>query len=324
MTNPSTLKNAKLYGNEVIQTPIGDIELVHSYFDEGASQRLFDEMDYQRAVQSYLWSHPLVSMATWRDRQAVAFGSTEAKDFVVMRSLKEKRGVVTGNLTTPYIIYFTSLKTSPLVVDYPPGKTAGSFLDFWQRPVADVGFTGPDQCKGAKYIIVGPEDNPRKYEQDGVYVIQSATNNLFFGLRILDPDPAFYEQFKATLKMGHYGQNPENCRFIEDLDVEWSATAARGLAYWQVLADILNEEPVRTVDKAWMAMLLPLGIEKNKAFNPDERQKSLLLKGSAMGELMARNLQVNPRFAEPYWKGTSWYKSFDFTILQETDKLLHI
>ncbi len=33
---------------------------------------------------------------------------------------------------------------------------------------------------------------------------------------------------------------------------------------------------------------------------------------------MARNLQVNPRFAKPYWPGTSWYKSFDFTIPQET------
>ena len=38
-----------------------------------------------------------------------------------------------------------------------------------------------------------------------------------------------------------------------------------------------------------------------------------------MGELMARNLQVNPRFAEPYWKNTHWYKSFDFTIPQETE-----
>jgi hypothetical protein len=72
------------------------------------------------------------------------------------------------------------------------------------------------------------------------------------------------------------------------------------------------------IDKAWMALLLPLGIEKGKPFKPDARQTSLLLKGSAMGELMARNLQVNPRFAEPYWKSTSWYKSFDFTIPQET------
>jgi len=33
----------------------------------------------------------------------------------------------------------------------------------------------------------------------------------------------------------------------------------------------------------------------------------------------SRNLQVNPRFAEPYWQNTHWYKSFDFTIPQETE-----
>ena len=136
MTTPSTVQNAKLYGNEIIQTPIGDIELVHNYFDGEASQRLFDEMDYQRAVQSYIWSHPLVSMTTWRDRQTAAYGVTSPYDFVVLWSLKEKRGIVTGNLTTPYIFNFTSLKEGPLVVDYPAGKTAGGFLDFWQRPVA--------------------------------------------------------------------------------------------------------------------------------------------------------------------------------------------
>jgi hypothetical protein len=43
-----------------------------------------------------------------------------------------------------------------------------------------------------------------------------------------------------------------------------------------------------------------------------------------MGELMARNFQVNPRFAEPYWKGTSWYKSFDFGVEQETSTQLQL
>ncbi|CAD5915939.1 DUF1214 domain-containing protein [Planktothrix agardhii] len=319
MTTSSTLRNAKLYGNEIIQTPIGDIELVHNYFDSEASQRLFDEMDYQRACQTYLWSHPLVSTTTWRDRQAAAYGVKDPYDFVVLRSLKEKRGIVTANLTTPYIVNFTSLKAGPLVVDYPAGDTAGAFMDFWQRPVADVGLTGPDQGQGAKYIIVGPEDDPQKYEEEGVYVIQSATNNLFFGLRILNPDPDFYEQFKSSLQMGQDGQSLQTVNFIEDGDVEWSATAPRGIEYWQVLSSIINEEPVRVVDKAWMAMLLPLGIEKGKTFNPDERQTSILLEGGAMGELMARNLQVNPRFAEFYWEGTQWYKSFDFTLPQETD-----
>ena len=40
-------------------------------------------------------------MTTWRNRQGQAYGATGANDFVVLQSLKEKRGVVTGNLTTP-------------------------------------------------------------------------------------------------------------------------------------------------------------------------------------------------------------------------------
>ena len=312
------LENATLAGNELIQTPIGEIALADSYFSDADSQRLFDEMDYQRAVQSYLWCHPLVSMATWRDRQKAAFSATGANDFVVLRSLKEKRGIVTGNLTTPYILCFSSLRDGPLVVEYPAGKTAGGFLDFWQRPLTDAGLTGPDQGQGGTFLFVGPEEDLAKYQQPGAYVFQSPTNNVLIGLRILDPDPAFYADFTSALKMGRHGGPLTSCRFIEDRDVEWSATCPRGIDYWKILADVLQEEPVRPVDKAWMALLLPLGIAKGKGFAPDARQRQILLRGGAMGELMARNLQVNPRYAEPFWPGTKWYKSFDFTIPQET------
>jgi hypothetical protein len=320
------LERARLYGDETISTPIGDIELVNNYFDDDASQRLYDELDYQRAAQCYIWSTPLVSMTTWRDRQGKAYGSGGANDFAVLRSLKEKRGIVTANLTTPYIFNFSNLKDGPLVVEYPAGKTAGGILDFWQRPLADLGLTGPDKGNGGKYIIIGPEDDPKKYQPKDAFIFQSVTNNVGVLLRILDTDPAYYENFKAAIKMGVYGRPLQNCRFVENRDVEWSATAARGIEYWQTLSSILNDEPVRVreIDKPWVAMLLPLGIEKGKSFKPSERQKSLLLRGGAMGELMARNLQVNPRFAEPYWKGTHWYKSFDFGVEQETDTRLQL
>lgn len=91
-----------------------------------------------------------------------------------------------------------------------------------------------------------------------------------------------------------------------------------------VLLRILDEESGRAIDKAWMAMLAPLGIEKGTPFNADERQRAILRKGAAMGELMARNLQVNPRFAEPYWAGTSWYKSYDFSLAQETESRVEL
>jgi hypothetical protein len=318
------LTDAKLHGNEIIETPIGPIKLTNTYFDDAASKRLYDEMDYQRAAQAYIWSMPLVSFTTWRDNQGNAYGAKGATDFVVFESLKEKRGIVTGNLTTPYILNFCNLKDGPIQIDYPPGQTAGGVLDFWQRPLCDLGLTGPDQGKGATYILVGPGDDPAKYNKDGAHVFQSATNNVFIGLRILDQDPAFYDKFTKAYRMGRVGAEMKPSQFIRGKDIEWSATAPRGLDYWQKLSAIIQEEPVREIDKGWMAMIEPLGLAKGKPFQPDDHLQAILLKGGAMGELMTRNLQVNPRYTESYWPGTSWYKSFDFQIEQETADIAQI
>lgn len=319
-----SLGDATLSGDEMIDTPIGAIELQDSYFDDDASTRLYDEMDYQRASQAYIWATPIVSITSWRDNWAKPYGIENETDFVVLKSLKERQGIVTGNLTTPYIFNFISLADGPIQIDYPAGQTAGAVLDFWQRPVFDLGLTGPDAGKGATYIVVGPDGDPSKYENDGVNVFQSATNNIWTGIRILDPDPDFYETFKASLKTGRVGGDIAAPDFIEGKDAEWSGTAPRGLAYWKNLSEILNEEPVREIDKPWMAMIESLGIVKGREFEPTERQQEILKKGAAMGELMTRNMQVNPRYDEPYWKGTHWYKSFDFDIPQETDTIQQI
>jgi len=317
LAQPVALKDARLHGDEVITTPIGEIQLIDSYFDNQASKRLFDEMDYQRAAQSYVWSMPLVSAATWRDTQNKAFGVTGATDFVVLETVREKSGILTPNLTTPYIFNFSNLKGGAIRIDYPAGETAGGILDFWQRPIVDLGLTGPDRGKGATYIVVGPEDDPSKYKKKGVYVVQSATNNVFVGLRILSQEPGYYDKFTAQYRMGRTGTALQPSRFIKGKDVKWLATPPRGLAYWRTLAEIIQQEPVREIDKAWMAMIAPLGMAKGQPFQPDARLQEILLKGAAMGELMTRNLQVNPRYTQPFWPGTSWYKSLDFKIPQE-------
>lgn len=46
------LANATLKGDETINTSVGEVELTDSYFDTDAAERLYDEMDYQRASQS--------------------------------------------------------------------------------------------------------------------------------------------------------------------------------------------------------------------------------------------------------------------------------
>jgi hypothetical protein len=318
------LSSAALRGDEVIVTPYGTVELQHNFPTDASSDRLFDAMDLQRACQAYIWATPLVGFASWRDAQHEAYGSSDRATFAVLDTFLEKLGIVTANLTTPYIVNFERLTEGPIVIDYPAGPTAGAVLDAWQRPVADLGLTGPDGGAGGRYVFVGPDHDLDDVEADGAHVFHSATNNVMVGLRLLDPDPEFAAGIRSALAIGPLGGPPARTVFIAGLDRRWSSTPPRGLAYWATLHRILGDEPVRPQDRAWTAMLEPLGIVRGAPFAPDERQQRILLDGAAMGELMARNLQVNPRYTEPYWPGTHWYDSFDFTVRQMTDTQVEI
>ena len=317
------LEKATLAGNETIDTPYGSIILTHNFVSDG-EQTLFDAMDFQRASQAYIWSTPIVSLKHWQNSQAETFGAKNLGDFVVYRSMKEKGGLITANMTTPYVITFLSLADGPVTVNIPAGKLAGVVLDLWQRPVVDLGLTGPDRGKGGTYIIVGPEDDISKYQGKADFVVQSATNNTFVGVRLIDSSAKFNKYVKDTMTISRLGQAQNPVKFIVNVDKEWSATAPRGLAYWEILSQIYQEEPTREQDKIFAAMLEPLGIAKGKAFDPTSRQVKILEQGAAMGELMLRNLQTTPRFSEAYWEDTSWYKSFDFTVPQITDEKVEL
>ena len=110
-------------------------------------------------------------------------------DIVVYTTTEQKLGILTANATTPYIAAFFDLgKTGPMVVVVPPGPTGGMADDFWQRPVADLGLAGPDKGRGGKYLFLGPgQEKPENADVD--YVYKSGTMNVFFGIRILTPDP---------------------------------------------------------------------------------------------------------------------------------------
>ncbi|TIP80780.1 MAG: DUF1254 domain-containing protein [Mesorhizobium sp.] len=69
-----------------------------------------------------------------------------------------------------------------------------------------------------------------------------------------------------------------------------------------------------------LAMLVPLGIEKGKPFEPDERQKNILTEASNVGELMARANAYHKRFPGALaYPGKRWeYTLFLKNVDQET------
>lgn len=303
-----------------IDTRIGRLGFTRGYPDEATVRALFDNLDLQRAVQAYIWALPIVGFAQWQAQTREVFGATET-DMTIYESFRDKLGLLTANATTPYILGFHDLaRTGPLVIELPAGETAGGVGDFWQRSLGDYGQAGPDRGQGGKYLILGPgQEDPRAADHR---VIRSTTNNVFNGFRLLSPDPAVGRALLAQYRVYPYAQraSPPQTRFLRPGGRPWSGTQPRGIAYWERLSAILNDEPVQERDRFFMAMLRPLGLVKGQAFRPDARQRALLEQGALLGEATARAMDVEKRFpGATFWEGGRWEWLMLFNVDQRQD-----
>ena len=82
---------------------------------------------------------------------------------------------------------------------------------------------------------------------------------------------------------------------------------------------MLQQEPVEERDRMITAMLAPLGLEKGKKFQPNERQIKLLTEGALIGELMSMNISYAKRFENSYYRpDTKWAYVIMFDPSQES------
>lgn len=284
---------------QTLDTRIGPITMEGELPAHSEIAKLYGELDFQQATQSFLWALPLVSYAQWQDEFSRKLGARNG-DLMVLTTYEDKLGVITANATTPYILGFVDLnETGPLVIELPPGPTAGGIGDFWQRAIIDMGQTGPDQGKGGRYLVLAPGQQPPA-DADKYYVAKSETMNVLVGFRVLDPDPAKGKALVEQFKMYPYAQRakPGPTRLLSPGGKAWSGTQPRGMAYWQRLHEIIQKEPVNERDRFYMAMLASLGIEKDKPFNPNEHQRKALEQGAQMGELIAKANAFAKRFPQ--------------------------
>jgi hypothetical protein len=76
MTTPSHAQEARRVAttghdqSQGIETRIGRLEFTHDFANgyptDATIEKLYDERDFQRACQAYLWSLPAVSFASWQ------------------------------------------------------------------------------------------------------------------------------------------------------------------------------------------------------------------------------------------------------------------
>jgi hypothetical protein len=267
---------------------------------ENQSQILNDELIFQRATQIYLWAMPLINTLGMREGSEKVFGAGYNILPVWKNRLDAKTLVTTPNSDVLYAMSYVDLgKDGPIVFEAPP-MLQGILLDFWQRPIpvdggkyfGDLGFFGPDEGKGGKFLILPPGYKGKTPK--GFYVYRSGTNNVFIFLRAFYQDPANLTPAVSLIEKSK----------IYPLGKEASATAmkfpnASGVAanmlpasdfnaFVQLKQLIDNEDPSNIGDKDWLGMLAAIGIEKGQPFNPDAHTKDILDKAAKTGYKMSR------------------------------------
>src|ERR1700758_1591013 len=157
-----------------VKTRIGTLEFTHDFANgyptDATVQKLYDERDFQRACQAYLWSLPAVSFTAWQRGITKGLGAGNGQ-IVSILSYEARRGILTANATTPYYLAFADLSSGPLVLEMPARGVQGAINDSWQNAI-------PDTEKPGKYLVLGPgQAVPAK--SSGFLVRQSPTVNIF-------------------------------------------------------------------------------------------------------------------------------------------------
>ena len=303
---------------QTVETRIGTLKFENGFPSDESVARLYAEMDFQRACQAYLWGLPAVGFHALHRAQLDTLGVRDGEVSLFI-DLKDKAGMLTPNLTTMYAFSFWNMKEQgPLVVEVPAGATAGGVLDVWQRPITDTGQLGPEKGQGAKFLFLPPGHAGVKAE--GFRVFRAPTFQVWFATRGLSPDP---REARATIEKHRLyawdqRKQPPATKFTPVGGKTWGSTQPTNFTYWTYLAEVLSPEPVEPRDRYFMAMLKPLGIEKGKAFRPDERLRRILTDAAVVGDAMARTTAYAKRVpGAQVWPGKRWEYALMVEVNQE-------
>ena len=169
-----------------IETRLGGLEYESGFPTSSTVQRLYDEMDYQRAVLAHQISDNLVSFYSMYTGPLESIYGYKMGDLAVWNKFLDTKGIVlTGNDTTVYGMIFLDLKKNgPMVVDVPKSPFLGSILDLWQVPLSGI------DSKGGKFVVVTEDYEGKVDVPEGATLLRSRTSIAVFFARglVIDGD----------------------------------------------------------------------------------------------------------------------------------------
>ncbi len=298
---------------DVVKTRLGTLKFFDGLPDQATVQKLYDNLDFMRAVEVYLNTMAAASSLS----QFTGLRSVGADNQTVViheNRVDAKTLLLTPNTQTATLWGFFNLKDGPIVLEVPPG-VLGLADDAWMRYVIDMGMAGPDKGKGGKFLFLPPG-----YQGDvpeGYFVARSLTYTVGYGLRGFtvkgDTGPAV-AAFKKYFRVYPLAQaaNPPETKFINGSGLYFNTIHANTYKFYEELNTVIQEEPADSADPEILGQLAAIGIVKGKPFAPDARMKKILVEAAVVASASARALAYRPRDEMFYFYSSksAWFTPF--------------
>jgi hypothetical protein len=295
-----------------VRSCFGTLQFFDGVPDQASTERIYDNLDFQRAVQAYLLALPVVNQMGNRDG-ILQMGPANTT-VPIWEDLVDSRTVeLTANDNTPYTWFWVDLRKGPLVIEAPP-KVLGLVNDIWYHWNGDIGFTGPDNGKGGKYLLLPP--GYKGNVPDGYFVVRPGSFSVWAAWRsfLVNGDPkAGVDEVKKVTKIYLLSEaaNPPALKFVNMSGKPFNMVAPADYRFWELLNRVVQEEPTDTVDPTTLGFWAAVGIQKGKPFAPDARMKKILTEAAAVGDATGRALAYRVREKAAYFfDDRQWKKPF--------------
>ena len=295
-----------------VETRLGTLQFTDGFPDDATVEKVFDNLDFQHAVQAFLTAMPAASLVAMR--KAVRGFGPDNQTVIIFESLLDSRSLyLTANTESIYATTWLDLKNGPIVVESPP-NTLGLTDDFWFRYITDHGIAGPDKGKGGKFLFLPPDFTGTPPE--GYYIFKSRTFGNWFGTRGFqvngDPKPGV-DAIKQQLRIYPLkdAAKPPATTFVNVSGKAFNTIHAMDASFFEEVNEVVQEEPADAIDPETLGLLASIGIEKGTPFSPDARMKKILAEAAAVGQATVRALAYRCRVKEAFfYPDSAWNTPF--------------
>ncbi len=276
-----------------VDTRLGTLKFFDGVPTAETAAKVWDQLDFQRAVESMILTTPAASLAGFR-RGIREFGPDNETAIIWEERLDSKGLLLTGNTTVVYLFMWINTQSGPVVMETPPNVLA-ILDDFWFHYVTDIGNAGPDRGKGGKYLILPPPPGYKGDVPEGYFVKQSNTYGNWLAVRGFptgNDNESVVKNIEDHLKVYPLAEknNPKPVKFHDVSNKYINTLHAQDITFFHEVNEVVQEEPNEAFSPEVLGMLASIGIEKGKEFKPDARMTKILSEAAVVGTAAQRSI----------------------------------